>query len=66
MEGAEEVKSASKPENLINTKEQISADARQAGESEAELIQKMYEWSLELMKSEKARLKGLGVEPIDL
>ena len=26
----------------------------------------MYEWSVELMRKEKARLKGLGVEPIDL
>ena len=26
----------------------------------------MYEWAVDLMKQEKLRLQGLGVEPIDL
>ena len=44
----------------------MAKDAKGGSEQIDEYIQKMYEWSVELMRKEKARLKGLGVEPIDL
>ena len=65
MESSEEVKNTNK--NLINTKEQLLADSKNSsGELEEEVVQKVYEWAVDLMKQEKARLQGLGVEPIDL
>ena len=55
------------PENLINTRDQLISDAKaEGGEKTDELVEKVYEWSVEQMKKEKERLKGLGVEPIDL
>ena len=33
---------------------------------EEELVKKVYGWALEQLNKEKERLKGLGVEPIDL
>eukprot|EP00347_Sterkiella_histriomuscorum_P012063 403370030 len=47
--------------NLISTKEQLLADTKEEG-----IVQKVYEWAVQLMMKEKERLKELGVEPIDL
>ena len=60
----EEIKNQVLPENLVNTKQQLMADEK--GEVVDEVIQKVYEWAVDQMQQEKTRLKGLGVEPIDL
>ena len=55
--------------NLINTRAQLLSDAKAeggGGEKTDELVEKVYEWAVEQMRREKERLKGLGVEPIDL
>ena len=56
------------PDNLINTRAQLLSDAKAEGNGEKtdELVEKVYEWAVEQMRREKERLKGLGVEPIDL
>jgi hypothetical protein len=52
---------------LINTRDQLLSDSKaDGGEKTDELVAKVYEWSVDQMKLEKERLKGLGVEPIDL
>ena len=44
----------------------IKSEAKQASEKEDEVIYKIYEWAVELMRKEQTRLEGLGVKPIDL
>ena len=57
----EQISKKQVPENLVNTKQQL---LEEAGVDEG--VQKVYEWAVSLMMKEKERLKGLGVEPIDL
>ncbi len=54
---------------MYNTREVLKQDvAKEVKDPENidQMVQKMYEWSVDLMRKEKERLKGLGVEPIDL
>ena len=44
----------------------ISDAKAEGGEKTDEIVAKVYEWAVDQMKIEKERLKGLGVEPIDL
>ena len=46
----------------MNTKEQLLKDST----NESQIVAKVYDWAVDLMKKEKLRLKDLGVEPIDL
>ncbi|TNV75472.1 hypothetical protein FGO68_gene9877 [Halteria grandinella] len=54
------------PENLVNTTSLLKAEAQQASEVVDEVVAKVYDWAVDLMKKEQLRLDGLGVKPIDL